>query len=257
MPTNQDLNPNGGVQGTSPLYRFGTSPNTRSVLSQKCRVLTPAYGGDSAVMFQMGVLGSFTLSESKTVEAIRGIGFGDQVAELVPGVTEPQSISFSRSLLYLSNIWQATGYAGGVSGPVRSLKHHRWPFDIRQEVVFSTIADQEFSNGDTPTAGTGFTAGVGTVDYSGALGGSSVTNQTGTHNILITYYEGCWWTSWGATFEKDSALITEDGDCMVTDIHDDSTQYGEFIATGNDPTNGQFQSQIYSGAFGGDAPETP
>ena len=244
---NQDLNPQGALQGTSPLYRFGTSPNTRSVLSQKTRVLTPAYGSDSPVLYQMGVLGSFTLSESKTVEAIRGIGFGDQVAELVPGVTEPQSISFSRSLLYLSNIWQATGYAAGVSGPVRSLKHHRWPFDIRQEVVLSTLADQEFSEG-TAAGGSGFNGGTKTLTYADNLGGSSVTTQSGVHNILVTFYEGCWWTSWGATFEKDSALITEDGDAMVTDIHDASTTYGEFTATGNDPSLNQYGSIMYDGS---------
>lgn len=241
---NQDLNPQGGIQGTSPLYRFGTSPNTRSVLSQKVRVLTPAYGGDASVMYQMGVLGSFGISESKTVEAIRGIGFGDQLAELVPGVTDPQNLSFSRSLLYLSNIWQATGYASGVSGPVRSLKHHRWPFDVRQEIVFSTLADQEFSGG-AAQGGSGFNGGVSTTTYADNLGGSSVDAQSGTHNILVTFYEGCWWTSWGHTFEKDSALITEDGDAAITDIHDASTTYGEFTATGNDPSQGQYESVIY------------
>lgn len=244
---NQDLNPDGGIQGTSPLYRFGTSPNTRSVLSQKVRVLTPAYGGDSSVMYQMGVLGSFGISESKSVEAIRGIGFGDQIAELVPGVTDPQNLSFSRSLLYLSNIWQATGYASGVSGPVRSLKHHKWPFDVRQEIVFSTLADQEFS-GSSATGGQDFTGGVSTTTYSDNLGGSSVDATSGTHNILVTFYEGCWWTSWGHTFEKDTALITEEGDAAITDIHDGSTQMGEFTATGNDPSIGQFQSAIYAGS---------
>lgn len=244
---NQDLNPQGGIQGTSPLYRFGTSPNTRSVLSQKVRVLTPVYGGDSSVMYQMGVLGSFGISESKTVEAIRGIGFGDQLAELVPGVTDPQNLSFSRSLLYLSNIWQSTGYASGVSGPVRSLKHHRWPFDVRQEIVFSTLADQEFSGGPAQ-GGSGATGGVSTVEYSGNLGGSSVDANTGTHNILVTFYEGCWWTSWGHTFEKDTALITEDGEAAITDIHDASTTYGEFTATGNDPSLGQYRSVIYDGS---------
>lgn len=244
---NTDLNPEGGIQGTSPLYKFGTSPNTRSVLSQKCRVLTPVYGGQAGVLYQMGVLSSFTTSQSRGVEAIGGIGFGDTIAELVPGMTDPQELSFSRSLLYLSNIWQATGYAGGVSGPVRSLKHHRWPFDVRQEVVFSTLADQEFSEGPA-ASGSGFTGGVSTTTYEGNLGGSNVDATSGTHNILVTFYEGCWWTSWDAGFEKDSALIAEGGSATCTDVHDGSTIYGEFVATGNDPSRDQTGSVIYNGS---------
>ena len=100
MAINNDLNPQGGVQGTSPLYRFGTSANTRSVVSQKVRILAPAYGAND-VLYQIGVLGSFTPSESKSVEPVRGIGFGDQVAELVPNVTDPMTLSFDRQLLYL------------------------------------------------------------------------------------------------------------------------------------------------------------
>ena len=68
----------------------------------------------------MGVLSSFTPNESRTIDTLRGIGFGDQVAELVPSVTEAMTAGFERALLYLSNLWQATGYAGGVSSPVRS-----------------------------------------------------------------------------------------------------------------------------------------
>lgn len=245
---NTDLNPQGGIQGTSPLYRFGTTPNTRSVISQRCRVLTPAYGGDSGVLYQMGVLSSFTTSQSRTVEAIGGIGFGDQIAELVPGMTDAQAIDFTRSLLYLSNLWQSTGYAAGVSGPVRSLKHHRWPFDIRQEVVFSSLADQELSGG-TPQPGSGLTGGVSTATYEGNLGGSNVDETSGTHNILVTFYEGCWFTSWDqGGFEKDSALISESGNAMVTDVHDGSSIVSEFAKTGNDPSQGQYGSIIYNGS---------
>ena len=117
MAVNTDHNPQGGVQGTSPLYRFGTSPNTRSVVSQKVRILAPAFGAND-VLYQIGVLSNFSPTESRTVEAVRGVGFGDQVAELVPGVTDPMTASIERQLLYMSNIWQATGYAAGVSGPM-------------------------------------------------------------------------------------------------------------------------------------------
>jgi hypothetical protein len=250
MAVNTDHNPQGGVQGTSPLYRFGTSPNTRSVVSQKVRILAPAYGA-SDVLYQIGVLSNFTPNESRTVEPVRGIGFGDQVAELVPGVTEPMTATIERQLLYLSNIWQATGYAAGVSGPMRSLKHHRWPFDVRQEIVFSVIADYEFSGSGNIQSGTNFQGGVSALTYSQNLGGSSVDAQEGTHNILVTFYETCWWTSWSNSgFTRDAALVTESGDIMITDIHDASTTMGEFAATGNDPSIGQLGSIRYGTTFG-------
>lgn len=250
MAVNTDHNPQGGVQGTSPLYRFGTSPNTRSVVSQKVRILAPAYGAND-ILYQIGVLANFTPSESRTVEPVRGIGFGDQVAELVPGVTEPMTASIERQLLYLSDIWQATGYASGVSGPMRSLKHHRWPFDIRQEIVFSVIADYEFSGSGNIQRGTDFQAGVAALTYSQNLGGSSVDAQEGTHNILVTFYETCWWTSTNNSgFTRDAALVTQSGDVMITDVHDASTTFGEFTATGNDPSIGQLGSIRYGNTFG-------
>ena len=133
---NTDLNPQSGIQGSSQIYKFGTSPNTRSVVTQKVRVLAPAYGGKG--LFQIGVLSNFGPTESRTIEPVRGIGFGDIIAELVPGNTEPMTASVERTMLYLSNLWQSTGYASGVSGPP-VLRHHRWPFDVEQQIVFSVI----------------------------------------------------------------------------------------------------------------------
>ena len=251
MASNTDHNPQGGVQGTSPLYRFGTSPNTRSVVSQKVRVLAPAYGA-SGILYQIGVLSNFTPTENRSVEPVRGVGFGDQVAELVPGLTEPMTATIERQLLYLSNIWQSTGYAGGVSGPMRSLKHHRWPFDVRQEIVFSVIADAEFSgSAGSVVPGTGFTGGVSSLAYAQNLGGSSVDATEGTHNILVTFFEACWWQGWSTSgFTRDAALVTESGDIMITDVHDASTTYGEFISSGNDPSLGQLGSVAFGNTFG-------
>jgi hypothetical protein len=250
MASNTDHNPQGGIQGTSPLYRFGTSPNTRSVVSQKIRILAPAYGAND-VLYQIGVLGNFSPTESRGVEAVRSIGFGDQVAELVPGVTEPMTADVERQLLYLSNIWQSTGYAAGVKGPMRSLKHHRWPFDIRQEIVFSTIADAEFSGSASSVApGAGFTAGVGALTYAQNLGGGNVDATEGTHNVLVTFYEACWWNSWSTSgFSRDSSLITESGSITITDVHDASSLIGEFARLGNDPSVGQLGSIRYGNTF--------
>ena len=245
---NRDLAPgaSNGLQGNSYLYKFGTTPNTRTAVSQKVRILTPAYGSSIAALSQMGVVSSFNPSQSKSVEPVRGVGFGDQIAELVPSVTEPTTGSFERALLYLCNLWQATGYAAGVDGPVRSLRHHRWPFDIEQQLVFSTLADGDL---ERPNQGVDsnnlpdFQKGVKAVTF------PEVTNDNqgkpGANrgqSAIITIYEACWFTSWSATFAKDAGMIMETGDVTVSDVHDFSTFYGEFLATGNDPTIGQLGS---------------
>ena len=246
---NRDMNPQQGVQGSSYLYTFGTSANTRTAVSQKVRLLAPAYGNNSA-LFQVGVLSTFDPSESKTVEPVRGIGFGDHVAEQVPSVTEPMTVSIERALLYLANLWQATGYAAGIDGPVRSLKHHRWPFDVEQQLVFSTLADN-----DLEAAGAGFSGTSGA--YNGGVKAVQfpiVTEingiKTGGHTAIITMYETCWWTDWSTSFAKDAGMIMESGNIAVTDVHDFSSIYGEFLATGNDPTIGQLGSIRFGNAAG-------
>lgn len=249
---NQDMNAANGVGGSSYVYDFGTSPNTRTAVSQKVRILSPHYGNTSA-MHQMGVISSFGPSQSRSVEPVRGVGFGDKIAELVPSVTEPTTGSFERALLYLCNLWQATGYASGVDGPVRSLAHHRWPFDIEQQLVFSTLADADMAG-----EGGGNAANIGVSGTNGNFDGGikRVTfpdaTYTGSqpqaphgglgHSALITMYEACWFTSHGIQFAKDSGMIMETGDVTVTDVHDFASAYGEFLATGNDPTIGQLGS---------------
>ena len=264
---NKDKSPSNGVQGQSYLYDYGTSPNTRTAVSQKVRILTPSYGNDQG-LHQMGVLSSFSPSQSRSVEPVRGIGFGDQVAELVPSVTEPTTGSFERALLYLCNLWQATGYAAGIDGPVRSLAHHRWPFDIEQQLVFSSLVDNDLGVGNLGHQGASgnFDGGVKRVTYNDTTRSSSGTNgdqYDGTaknsnpnataapgdgsingrgHSAIITMYEACWFTSWGASFAKDAGMIMETGDVTVSDVHDFASYYGEFLATGNDPTIGQLGS---------------
>jgi hypothetical protein len=199
----------------------------------------------------MGVLSSFNPSESRTIEPVRGIGFGDIIAELVPSVTEPMSIAFERALLYLSNLWQATGYAAGVDGPVRSLRHHRWPFDVEQQVVFSSLADGDFDGNaaNVGTEGDGFAAGgLKPVDYDTVSEDNNGNPADGnrSHTALVTIYEACWFQDWSTTFAKDAGMIMETGTAMVTDVHDLESDYGEFLATGNDPTIGQRGSDRHS-----------
>lgn len=247
MAINKDLNAQNGIQGSSYLYDYGTTANTRTAVSQKVRILTPMYGSNANILLQIGVLSSFTPNENKTVEPLRGIGFGDQIAELVPSVTDPMAADLERALLYLSNLWQATGYAGGISGPVRSLRHHRWPFDIEMQLVFSTLSDLDL----TGLGGKGFDGGAGTFD-----GGvkeikyPAVTNDPNNfpgelrgHTAIITLYEACWFTSYAINnINRDSGMLMESGGVQISDVHDFSSEYGEFLATGNDPSIGQLGS---------------
>lgn len=247
---NLDNNPQSGVGGSSYVYDFGTSPNTRTAVSQKVRLLTPHYG-DTKAMHQMGVVSTFSPTQSRTIDNVRGIGFGDVVAELVPGVTEPTTASFERALLYLCNLWQATGYAAGVDGPVRSLAHHKWPFDIEQQLVFSSYADVDMGVPNVGKSGTSgsFDGGVKAISYPLTTLDTAKGNytpggnpKTSGHSAIITLYEACWFNGWNTSFTKDAGVIMESGDMTATDVHDFASIYGEFLATGNDPTLGQLGS---------------
>jgi hypothetical protein len=273
MAENNDKTPSLGLQGQSYLYDYGTSPNTRTAVSQKVRILTPVYGDNNA-LHQMGVVSSFAPTQSRSVEPVRGIGFGDKIAELVPSVTEPTTGSFERALLYLCNLWQAAGYASGVDGPVRSLAHHRWPFDIEQQLVFSTLADTDVGVANTGySSGSGeFDGGVKTTTYptgttdginfeseqaaSEDISGSDAASNPNAgatapgHTAIITMYEACWFTGWNTSFAKDAGMIMETGEVMCSDVHDFSSLYGEFLATGNDPTIGQLGSVRFHSSTG-------
>ncbi|MFA6233678.1 MAG: hypothetical protein WC824_05730 [Bacteroidota bacterium] len=247
---NTDNNPQAGVGGTSYIYDFGTSPNTRTAVSQKARILTPHYG-DTQAMHQVGVLSEFGPNSSRTIDEVRGIGFGDKIAELVPGITTAAKSAFNRALLYLCNMWQATGYAAGVDGPVRSLAHHRWPFDVEMQMVFSSLADWDLVGRDQANIGFDgkpgeFNGGVKRVTYGQvtpdmARGGGNPGANRG-HSAIITICEACWFDSWSIAFTKDQGQVLESGNITITDMHDYASMYGEFMASGNDPTIGQLGS---------------
>lgn len=226
------------VQNTNYLYRMGTAPNTRAAVSQKNKLY--AYSVGASNFQQIGVVSEFSFDESRTVDAIRGVGFGDQIAELVPGVTEPMSLSLNKTLLYNANIFQVLGYKGGVDGLVRSLRHHRWPFDIKQELVFSELASNDTSG----------------------PGAKNATVQSGpeaaifTVKALFTFFEGCWLNSYNASFTSDQAMVAESSSVTVTDIIDGVSQYGEFVDTGLGINSGA-PGQNYSIRFaGGVQPKT-
>jgi hypothetical protein len=235
-----------GAHGTSYVYNSGTTPQTRVAVSQKVRVITPQYGGEVEAQ-RMGVLSEFSTSQSRTIDTVRGIGFGDIIAELVPGVTDAETGDFTRALLNLMNLFQATGYAGGVDGPVRSLRHHRWPFDVEEQMVVSLISDYDLVGTSVGQAGAGtganFTAGIKSTEFGQVTNdGRGNPGDNRSLSAILTLYETCWLNSFSRAYSADSGLITESGSITITDTHDSNSNYGEFLASGNDPTIGQVGS---------------
>jgi hypothetical protein len=222
------------VKNDNYIYRMGTAPNTRAAVSQKNKVFSYSVGATS--FQQIGAVSEFSFDESRTVDAIRGVGYGDMVAELVPSVTEPMTLTLNKTLLYAANIHQVLGYKGGIDGLVRSLRHHRWPFDLKQELVFSEISSKEEAVGP----------GVKNATPSGP--GAPIT----TIKALFTFFEGCWLNNYSASFASDSAMIAENSSVTVTDIIDGVSQYGEFIDSGLSPGSSTAGAgQTYSIRFAG------
>jgi hypothetical protein len=215
------------------VYRQGTTGQTETVISSRFKIYTPAV--DVGKFIKLGVTSSFSVSETKAVDAVRGLGYGDQVAELVPGVTAPTSLAIARTCLYLANLMQMLGYKAGVSGAVRSLKHHKWPFDIKTEIVFSELASTDPNVGEATLAD---------VPNEGGL------NNTGNPGLfaVATVYEGCWMTSYNTAYQVETAAVAEDTNVQVTDIFDVSgSVYGEFIDSGNAPDDTTGASLLYNG----------
>lgn len=192
------------------IHRLGVTPETASIISTKNKIYsTPADGVSQAT--QIGVVATFDPSETRAIEAVRGVGYGDHVAELVPGVTEPMTLAVTRTAQYLSMLFQVFGYKGGIDGIVRSLRHHKWPFDIVQEVVISRLISEKF--GDNISAQ------------------SNYVETFGDHGMdaVVTYFEGCWLSDYSTSYAADTALVTENTTVNVTDIiQSPDADYTEF-----------------------------
>lgn len=193
------------------IFRKGVSPNTLSVISSKNRIF--AYNAQG-VQKQIGVVATFDPSEARTIEPVRGIGFGDHIAELVPGVTDPMTISVTRTALYLSNVYQTFGYKAGVDGIVRSLRQHRWPFDIWQEVVFSALANRSLEDSQIGPVQETLVQALPQEYKEGAGGATNEENTMG----LLTIYEACWMSDYSISFASDTALVQETVTINVSDI---------------------------------------
>ena len=202
---------------TPQIYKLGSSPATRVALSFRNRVFSTPWSPTAPSQQQVGVLSTFDYSEGRALDPVRGVGFGDRIAELVPGVTEPMALTLNRTLLYTAGIVQELGYRGGVDGLVRSLRQHKWPFDIRSELVFSELV-------------TNFDAGNITVKVNETAG----IYNGGANYAMVTYFEGCWINNYSVSFPGDSAIVLEDCSAMATDISDGVSGYGNTIDTYGD-----------------------
>lgn len=223
---------------SSYIYKYGTSPNTRTVVSQKNKIYS--YRPGRKGMHQNGVTSEFGIDMSRGVTPVRGIGFGDVIAELVPEVSDPVTLSVSAALLYTMNLFQQFGYKAGVEGLARSLAHHRWPFDIRQELVISEIA-----SGDLDGVGEG-------VKNATTQPGGMATGFITPIRAIFTFYERCWFSSYNHSYSSDSSLVMQSASISVTDVTDGKSEYGEYIDTGLAPISANGSPGAgYSFAFGG------
>jgi hypothetical protein len=207
-------------EDSSSIYWHGASPETRVAISQKNRVFSKPFGALQNFL-QVGVLSTFDWSEARTINPVRGVGFGDRVQELVPAQTDPAQLTLNRTLLYTASLAQELGYRGGVDGLVRSLRHHKWPFDIRSELVFSSIVTNN-----------------GTVSpYApGVIPQQSAFDQS---LCIVTFFMGCWLNNMSISYPADGAIVAENCSATAMDITDGVNwppqAYGDNILSGNNP----------------------
>lgn len=190
------------------VYRQGYRPQVETVVSQKAKIFS--YTAGKAGFTKIGVIGSFAVSESRGHDEIKGVGCGDTIAEIVPQYTQAATIQVERTALYLNNLWQAFGYLAGSDGLVRSLKHHQWPFDIKVEEVISEVCR----------------------DRASTMPGVSRSSE-GSQIAIVTYYEGCWFTQTGKTYNTNQNAVSENGSIVATDVTDGRRVFRVDMNTGN------------------------
>jgi hypothetical protein len=223
------------VDTGSYIYRRGAAPVTRTAISTRAKVFSYLSEGGGSLT-QIGVLSEFTPSHSRAIETRRGIGYGDQIAELIPQNEEAVSIAVTRTMLYLANVMQVFGYEAGTSGLVRALKHHRFPFDVQHELVI-------------PITITGDPATADAVSNTQASTGGEIDDvgETG----IITFYEGCWFQDYNVTYSVDDVVLTESATILCTDIYDPNNQqsYGNAtFGTGGNASTADF-GNVFSRRF--------
>ena len=176
--------------------RLQPAVQTHAAVSQKSRLY--AHNARDQQSY-IGAISNFQPSQGRSTEAIKGIGAGDIHIELVPNFSDIYTFSVETALFYLRNAFQVFGYKGGVDGLVRALRHHRYPFDVKQEIAFSEIAQNDEDNTKADTI-------------------KDVTIGGATYKALVTYYEACWIVRYSNTYGTDRSVIGESLEINCTDI---------------------------------------
>jgi len=171
------------------VYREGVSPNTRLLNPQRVRVFS--IDAEDSAYQPLGLIQTWNPSDTRAIEPVRGIGFGDQIAELAVGVTD-LSATATVMMMYLRDIQQLFGYKAGSSGLIRSLKHHQWPFDVYETILIPDYIKTQ--------------AKGGSVDEGGI-------------KIVKTWYEGCWMSDFAKTFDIGATSVTQDMSCQISDVY--------------------------------------
>lgn len=225
--------------------RRGVSPETLSVISARNRIFAVPAWEDSNQQHQIGVVANFSPSEGRTIEPVRGIGYGDKIMELVPGMTDAMTISVTRTAQYLSMIMQVFGYRGGVDGICRSLRHHKYPFDIRQELIIGALATESSVNaavGNTLTDPSSITP-------DNTATGDIAATPDGDLQALLTIYEACWMSDWSVAYSSDTALVQEDVTINVTDLIASDDENDRASDASANLFNGNAVSNLVRGVF--------
>jgi hypothetical protein len=171
------------------IYREGVSPNTRLLNPQRVRVFS--IDAEDSSFQPIGLIQTWNPSDTRAIEPVRGIGFGDQIAELAVGVTDLTATA-TVMMMYLRDIQQLFGYKAGSSGLIRSLKHHQWPFD-----VYETILIPKYIEGQAKTG----------------------ASSDGDVKVVKTWYEGCWMSDFSKTFDIGATSVTQDMTCQISDVY--------------------------------------
>lgn len=217
---------------TSEIYVSGAMPHSRHVLSSRVRILGVKYQKENSANIKpdnyevVGAISNFQVQNNRPLEPVRGIGLGDHIMEMVPGQSEPMSLNITRAALSLSNIFQEFGYAGGVDGIVRALKHHRYPVDIKQEILVSKIASgtkfdsvqgPHVENSPSPATAGGPKAGVDA--FKAWQNEEDLTDETnGGFRAIVTWYLGCWFEDYSVTYGVDTTVVSEEATIKVSDV---------------------------------------
>ena len=190
------------------VYREGVSANTRLLNTQKVKVYS--FDADVQGQFnQIGLVQTWNPTQTRAIEPTRGIGFGDQIAELAVGVTDLNA-SCTIMMMYLRDIMQVFGYKAGSSGIIRSLKHHKWPFDVKEEIVIPSFL---------------------------ISGGEARQN-------ILTWYEGCWLSDYSKSFNIGDTSTAQDCSMMITDVYSNPTESNYNSLTAD--TSNQGYSKLFN-----------